>query len=779
MIKIKNFFVFFVNFLIIFLIGFFLIKYSLDNANFDFNCRDNKQIILELKKKINYHQASQKCAENIADRLQRYGINNYKISIIGDDKIKVNFVANDTDDYYYINRLLTENCHFVLSNNENKNIGIKTILIDEKWCNNAYINVASDYRNIYLILPFSKYDAKDVKELFIQTRKQEKKYKNNKNIFFTELNKNEKIAIFDAKDLYYKNKKNSIQIRFDLNLARDDVKKIYKRIFFYKTLLNSKNFQHEFEIVDNNFVEAINKRFFNYNDVLTNSNLVFFVIFLFLLVFLLLLKAYKLKKSLMIIFNLIAHLSLTIFVFVFLKRTFDLSALIGLLLIFLQSILINIFYNNIFFKPLLNINNNEKVEFSKIKKIFLNSNNKLFFLIFDISLFSAMLGTVFYFISNKATENVGILLVINCFTNFITNYLLIKKNLRFFIKTFFLNFAEHINTKLITASSRIVNYFSNIKTEKKKNFFRLIFMTAILLNVFVLSFNNKAYESNKYEVCVTTTENKNLEDFKNIFQEILKNIKNLNYNQNSIYAYHNEKTSKTCLIFDIKSFDAITAKKYSFNKKNIIVNGDISTVIKNIFEKKFSEKVDAHVRKISKLEKNFNEKLTELLSFIGFFLLLFALYLLIIKKRKLISILKTSLVFLIIALFNIANFFLISFNNMQIALCSSIFLYFLILCFLEYFETNSYTENINKEHNYLYMAIPWFFSFLISSLLFVYTANIIFLLFYLINLILFACVYNLIISKFYQFDFDFKFKKISFKKLDGETDEIVFKGIND
>ena len=745
--KIKRVFTFVLSLLLLFLINYFFVRYIVNNAIFDFNCKDNRQIILKLKEiNLNYspyslqkdsvniefkknindnraYFASADYADNIADRLQEFGINDYKIEIIGNDKIKLNFTTDDSEDNLYINRLLLENCNFSLSCDKDEN-DQKTLLINQKLNENAYINVSTDYRNIFLVIPFSKNIFKDAQEIFIQARKNEKNYKKNKSIFFKDLNKNEEITRLNANELYYKNKENSIQINFDLQLNEDKIKSTYKRVFFYKTLLNSKNFKNKFEIINDSIVPALNERIFNYNDNITKSNLFFFVIFLLLIICFLLIKIYKLR-SLMIIINLLIHIILTLFIFVFLKRVLNIYAFESILIIFIQSLLINTAYNNLFF-----LNNSEKIDNSLIKKIFLNANKKLISIICNTSLFLLFYGIyIFYFFLNKGESNFAVLLIISAFTNFLTNYIFVKKHMIFFIKKNFLfkngNFIKKINIE-------------GEETQNKKKFLKLKYFSVIFLIFIFLNFFyqiKKNFLNSKYELSFSIPIPRNNiegDKIKYNFQEILENINGLKYDKKSIYIYQNQQNENCFFNFNVINFKPSNeySIKFHFNNKTdnktkiIYKNGKLPEIINKIFKAnyKYDEDIKINIRKVY----NFYPSLTlaeEIKKIIFFIILLFIL--LIIEKKKYKSDSLNSLIFL---------------------------LSYLAVSFLS---------------STLLMSLSPFFSF-ITNLIFIY----------IFSSPLCSKIIKTIKTNIYKISYKL-LPKLKLENIDNEPEEIIFKNIND
>ena len=775
----KKIFIFSLNLLILSLIAYFFIKYSVNNAIFDFNCRNNRQIILK-SKEINFDnskKANLEYANNISNRLQEFGINDYKISLIGDDKIKLNIAADD-EDQTYIDRLLLENCNFSLSNNgENE----KKILINKKLGENAYVNVSSDYHNVSLIIPFSKNYCNDVKELFIQAKKNANSNSNN-NISFKDLNKNIEISNLNANDLYYKNKENSLQINFNLQFDEEKIKSTYKKVFFYKTLLNSKNFQNKFEIISSSFIPAINKKIFNYNDYITESNIFFFMLFLILAVGFLLIKIYKIR-ALMIIINVLMHTILSTFFFVFLKRTLNIYFFVGILIIFMQSLIINILYNN-FFSNL----ESEKIDTSLIKKIFLNANKKLILFVYETSLFSFLFGICFYFLATKTISNFGVILSINAFTNFLTNYVFIKKHMSFFIKKEFLfkrgNFIKKINS--------INNNFVFLQNEKKNlKYLKIILGVIVALN---LSYQilNRIISSNKYEISFVLPKNCIESDkIKYNFQEILENIPELKYDKNSIYIYSNKQDD--CFNFnviDFKHFDNYSLKyiirswkkgKIETEKEKNYIN-NLSKIIIRALEARYANiyaynKVNVNVRKVNDFNTLNFEKI--IFSTLILIILLFA-FLLIIKKKKMLNALKICFISLIIKTIIIISNLACYYEVIMLSIGTSFFFNFIFLNYYSSYDKNS-TYNFSNLRNILDISIVLLSYLVVFFLLSALIMDITPFSICLINLT--SLIY--ISISFSKIKINHNFAKCKFPKIkllkkfkDNEIEEIFFENDN-
>lgn len=777
---IKKVFIFSLNLLVLFLIAYFFIKYSINNAIFDFNCRNNRQIILK-SKKINFDnskKANLEYANNISNRLQEFGINDYKISLIGDDKVKLNITADD-EDQTYIDRLLLENCNFSLSNNgENE----KKILINKKLGENAYVNVSSDYRNISLIIPFSQNYCNDIKELFIQAKKNVNHNSENNNISFKDLNKNIEISNLNANDLYYKNKENSLQINFNLQFDEKKIKSTYKKVFFYKTLLNSKNFQNKFEIISSSFVPAINKKIFNYDDYITKSNIFFFILFLILVIGFLLMKIYKIR-ALMIIINVLMHTILSTFFFVFLKRTLNTYFFVGILIIFVQSLIINILYNN-FFSNL----ESEKIDTSLIKKIFLNANKKLILFVYETSLFSFLFGICFYFLAAKTISNFSVILSINAFTNFLTNYIFIKKHMSFFIKKEFLfkrgNFIKKINS--------INNNFVFLQNEKKNlKYLKIIFGVIIALN---LSYQilNRIISSSRYEISFVLPKSCTKDDkIKYNFQEILENIPELKYDKNSIYIYSDKQDD--CFNFNVIDFNYSNNyslkyiirswKKEKIKKekeKNYINN--LPKIIIRALEARYAHiyaynKVNVNIRKV----RDFNilnfEKI--IFSTLVLIILLFA-FLLIIKKKKMLNALKICFISLIIKTIIIISNLACYYEIIMLSIGTSFFFNFIFLNYYSNYDKNS-TYNFSNLRNILDISIVLLSYLVVFFLLSALTMDITPFLICLINLT--SLIYISISFSKIKINHDFaKYKLPKIKLLekfeDNEIEEIFFENNN-
>lgn len=426
------------------------------NADLDF--RDGREITFRLSEreggeKIDEDGESAKYyADVIQSRLISYGIDNYTIVTSGNDTVKVTLTTSSEKECEEVSKLLCTNPKIEICNlpkedpDPEKAVSEIHVIDTDKFSwhdSKAYLTFNG--ASTVLIMPIPSEAQKTTEEMFEAAKKYEggEDPKSNddpeppkqsivlwmdreEDDEYADKDKNPNIAKkiiydqFNTSNFYSGDKKDAFQIAFtptgsDITSIRDS----YNQARLMMNLLNASETLFKCEAIQTVIVPATVENLLIYGSQVNIAMSATFIslIVAFVVISLLLALFYRLG-AVAAISTMAAHTFLTFLIFTLFRPAFNISAMVGLIVVALSALVTSIAHNNYLKEELYKGRNLKKANYEASKKTTL--------LTVDITILTAITGIVLYFLGGASVSSAGVVLVIGSVLNILINTFLLK-----------------------------------------------------------------------------------------------------------------------------------------------------------------------------------------------------------------------------------------------------------------------------------------------------------------------------------------------------------------
>jgi len=422
--------------------------------NADLSYRNGNTIYFRLEKRDggksfeDYNgKAAQYYADIMTDRLEAYGVSDYKINIQGDRNISVTLTTENASECTNIGKLLATNPEIEVSNlaDETKQ-AVSVSLADEEgktsyWhSNKSYITF--DGTTTIVVMPIPDQLRTKAKEMIEQAKKyeEEKKSSNDdepktvKNSIVLWMNREgaeykpedkiiQRKIIYDkmnSTNFYYGSGENAFQIRFTPSSSKvTDISASYKEALYMMNLLNAEKVDFDCVVTKTIVTEAAVENLLVYGDTvhIAMSSTFISLMIAFILICLLLALFYRLG-AVAIVSTASLNTFLTFTLFVFFKPLFNIAALIGVISVFAASIFLGVLYNHYLHEEVYKGRSLKKANFEASKKTTL--------ITVDISVVAMLLGIGLYFVGGRTVSSLGVMFIVSAIFNLFINTFVLK-----------------------------------------------------------------------------------------------------------------------------------------------------------------------------------------------------------------------------------------------------------------------------------------------------------------------------------------------------------------
>ncbi|MCQ2794607.1 MAG: hypothetical protein MJ214_00105 [Bacilli bacterium] len=614
------------------------------NADLDF--RDGREVTFRLANRgddpepiSDEDKATEYYANVMKQRLEGYGIDNYTITTSGADTIKVTLTTSSATECENISKLLCTNPEIEICNLTKDDItehpvkddddqgkyswhdskayltysGASTILVmpiptDMQKATEEMIEAAGQYEGGDDPDPEKNDDPEPPKQSIVlwMNREAGDEYE------FKDKNPNiaKKIIYdqFNTSNFYYGDKKDAFQITF--TPAGADIKSItesYNQARLMMNLLNAEETLYACEAIQTEIIPAHVENLLVYGSQVNIAMSATFISMLvaFIVISLILVLFYRLG-AIAAISTMAAHTFLTFLIFTLFKPVFNISAMVGLIVIALSALITSIAHNNYLKEELYKGRNLKKANYEASKKTTL--------LTADISVLTAITGIVLYFLGGASVSSAGIVLVIGSVLNILINTFLLKgmmwlltNNTSFQDKAKYslLNVdSKHIPDLSLEEKQTYYGPFINKDYSKKKKISGIV--TAVLLAASVVGliafnatgkiFNTSNYYASTNEATFSfradseSQTHPSVEEISNIIKEISFENREMKYGEVTFFTYQMvddviEGTKDDPKIYYLQTYKVainendVTSAKYSFKGKEGYLNDIINSAL--------------------------------------------------------------------------------------------------------------------------------------------------------------------------------------------------------
>lgn len=427
------------------------------NADLDF--RDGREITFRLAEREESEDlpddpeddtATKYYADIMEERLISYGVDNYTIVTSGKDTIKVTLTTSSTEECDNVSKLLCANSDIQVCNLTKEGVTPHAIGDTEKYSwhdKKAYLTYSGS--STVLVMPIPADAQKDVEEMVEAAKEYEggddpDPEKNDdpepepakQSIIlwlgreaddeYEYKDKNPDVAKriiydqFNSSNFYYGDKKDAFSITFAP--SGSDVKSIsdaYNQARLMMNLLNAEKTLYNCSAIQTEIIPASVENLLTYGDQVNIAMSATFIsmIVAFVIISLMLTMFYRLG-AVACVSTLAAHTFLTFTVFTLFKPVFNISAMVGLIVVALSALVTAIAHNNYLKEELYKGRNLKKANYEASKKTTL--------LTADVSILMAITGVVLYFLGGASISSAGVILVIGAVLNILINTFIFK-----------------------------------------------------------------------------------------------------------------------------------------------------------------------------------------------------------------------------------------------------------------------------------------------------------------------------------------------------------------
>ncbi|MCQ2796684.1 MAG: hypothetical protein MJ213_05265 [Bacilli bacterium] len=432
------------------------------NADLDF--RDGREITFRLSDREESEEqlptdptddtATKYYADIMKTRLTAYGIDNYTITTSGNDTVKVTLATSNQAECDNVSKLLCTNPKIQICNlpkddpDPEKAVSEIPVIDTDKYSwhdNKAYLTFNGALTTLVMPIPV---DAQKTAEEMVEAAKKyegdtpqpesnddpepepekqsivlwmdradddEYEDKNNPNVA-------KKIIYdqFNSTNFYYGDKKDAFQISFIP--AGSDIKSItdsYNQACLMMNLLNASETNFDCEAIQTEIIPANVENLLIYGNQVNIAMSATFIslIVAFVIISLILVLFYRLG-AIAIVSTMAAHTFLTLLFFTLFRPAFNISAMVGLIVVALGALVTSIAHNNYLKEELYKGRNLKKANYEASKKTTL--------LTVDISVLTAIAGIILYFLGGASVSSMGVILVIGSVLNILINTFVLK-----------------------------------------------------------------------------------------------------------------------------------------------------------------------------------------------------------------------------------------------------------------------------------------------------------------------------------------------------------------
>lgn len=607
------------------------------SINADLDYRDGREITFRLTKDDEESspieddgEAVKEYADLMENRLVSYGISDYRITTSGIDTIKVTLTVNNDEETNNISKLLTVNPKIEICN-----LG-KTDADPEKKIDEIAIHDTNEYSwhdnkayltyngaSTILVMPIPG----KAKELVDNMYENAKKFEGgdepepepsnddpkpeDKQSIILWMNRNEdnpesyddkdnpnveKKIIYDkfnTTNFYYGENKDAFQIVF--NPTGSDVASIrsaYNKAVLFMNMLNAAETEVACTSIRTEIIPAAVENLLIYGTHVHIAMSATFIalIVAFIIISILLALFYRLS-SIAIISTMSLNAFVAFTIFTIFKAPFNLSALVALIVVALTGVINGVIHNSYLHEEVYKGRNLKKANYEASKKTTMFT--------VDISVISAIVGILLYFVGGTSVASAGVILIISAVTNIFINTFVLKGLM--WLLTNNTNYQDKSKYKLLNIRADKVpdltkdekpTYFgpfaSKDFTKKKK-------ITGIVMGVVTLAttialiafgatgkiFNTGNYYASTNEISFSIecehgeSQKYSTEDIKTlILEKIYHNDKPIKYNSDIeyyVYTYYEKEKSEggQVMSYDLQCFEVtvlennITANEFS------------------------------------------------------------------------------------------------------------------------------------------------------------------------------------------------------------------------
>ncbi|MCQ2792642.1 MAG: hypothetical protein MJ208_03885, partial [Bacilli bacterium] len=444
-------------------------KPAVTSINADLDFREGRQITFRLSNKDSESGELTPIASEDADtvknyadvmetRLKGFGVSDYQIVTSGNDTVKVTLTTSSEEECNNVSKLLCTNpeievCNLTKDSEKEEEKIVEHPIKDDKdgkysWHDNkAYLTYSGS--STILIMPIPADAKKAAEEMFDAAKKyegEEPKPENNpsnegedepkqsiilwmdrkEDDFYEDKDKNPNVANkviydqFNTSNFYYNDNKDSFQITF--TPAGSDVtsiKEAYNKANLMLNLLNASETNVGCVAIHTEIIAPNVESLLVYGtrvNIAISATLISLIIG-FIIISLILTLFYRLS-ALAIISTMSVHTFLTFTIFTLFKATFNIAAMVGLIVVALSALASSIAHNSYLHE--------EVYKGRSLKKANFEASKKTTMLTVDISVIFAVLGVILYFLGGTSASSAGAILVISAVFNILINTFLLK-----------------------------------------------------------------------------------------------------------------------------------------------------------------------------------------------------------------------------------------------------------------------------------------------------------------------------------------------------------------
>lgn len=525
-------------------------KPTVTSINADLDFRDGREITFRLSDREeaeesipddpNDFTATKYYADIMKSRLNAYGIDNYTITTSGNDTVKVTLTTSSQAECDNVSKLLCTNPKIQICNlpkddpDPEKAVSEIPVIDSDKYSwhdNKAYLTFTGSVTTLVMPIPV---DAQKTAEEMVEAAKKyeggedpqpesnddpepepakqsivlwmdradddEYEDKNNPNVA-------KKIIYdqFNSSNFYYGDKKDAFQISFVP--AGSDVKSVsdaYNQARLMMNLLNASETDFDCVAIQTEIISANVENLLIYGsqvNIAMSATLISLIV-AFVIISLILVLFYRLG-AIAAISTMAAHTFLTFVIFTLFKPVFNISAMVGLIVVALSALITSIAHNNYLKEELYKGRNLKKANYEASKKTTL--------LTADISILTTIAGILLYFLGGASISSAGVILVIGSVLNILINTFLLKGMM--WLLTNNTNFQDRAKYSLINVDSKNApdltkeekpTYFGPFinkdYTKKKKvsGIVTLVLLAASVAGLIAFSATGKIFNTSNY-----------------------------------------------------------------------------------------------------------------------------------------------------------------------------------------------------------------------------------------------------------------------------------------
>lgn len=460
------------------------------SINADLSFRDGRELTFKLEHKDGTSfeegeepEAAHNYAATIETRLKAFSVTDYNINVKGNDTISVTCTADNATEYGYISKILCTSSKISFATCQD------STPVEEKnysWHDNQ-ARIEYDGTTAIVVMPIPEEAKTDIQTMYDKAKEEEggddpdpKESKNEgedkpKESIVLWLDRQEDDNYKDAKEkqdtnvlnkvlkvmntenFYYGEDKNAFQIKFvPSSDSQLDVKNAYREALCYCNILNASATDYKCVEVNNIIVPA---SFENLIDYGSHAHIAMSATFISLLVAFitlatLLVLIYRIT-SLAVISTSTLTTFLTLTLFTIFRPLFNISALVGLIIVMGASVFSGVAYNNYLREEVYKGRNLKKANYEASKKTTM--------LTVDASVIMALLGVILYFVGGTTVASLGTILIFGAVVNVVINTFILK-GLMWLITN---NTKTQDHYKLFNFKSK---YIPNLAKEEKPNY---------------------------------------------------------------------------------------------------------------------------------------------------------------------------------------------------------------------------------------------------------------------------------------------------------------------